>query len=166
MARDFSRSRRPFWMTSSARRWDTCHLISRKCFSSDTMRDVICDVMTWCCIILYDVTLPGVRRTYRLWPVKPGISYGHMGGMRLRTNFAAESNAVTWSCGDRSVSKETYCVAYNLTGVWRIMFQPQRPLRQFLTAGLRQLFCLIRRTHRTAVHSMWPLLLKRYQSKM
>ena len=45
------------------------------------------------------------------------LSYGHMGGMRLRTNFAAESRAVTWSCGDRSVSKETYCVAYNLTGV-------------------------------------------------
>ena len=94
------------------------------------------------------------------------LSYGHMGGMRLRTNFAAESRVVTWSCGDRSVSKETYCVAYNLTGVWRITFQPQRPLRQFLTAGLRQFFCLIRRTHRTAVHSMWPLLLKRYQSKM
>ena len=63
-----------------------------------------------------------------------------MGGMRLRTNFVAESRVVTWSCGDRSVSKETYCVAYNLTGVWRITFQPQRPLRQFLTAGLRQLF--------------------------
>ena len=50
------------------------------------------------------------------------LSYGHMGGMRLRTNFAAESRVVTWSCGDRSVSKETYCVAYNLTGVWRITF--------------------------------------------
>ena len=49
-------------------------------------------------------------------------SYGHMGCMRLRTNFAAESRVVTWSCGDRSVSKETYCVAYNLTGVWRITF--------------------------------------------
>ena len=45
------------------------------------------------------------------------LSYGHMGGMRLRTNFAAERRVVTWSCGDRSVSKETYCVAYNLTGV-------------------------------------------------
>ena len=50
------------------------------------------------------------------------LSYGHMGGMRLRTNFAAESRVVTWSCGDRSVSKETYCVAYNLPGVWRITF--------------------------------------------
>ena len=50
------------------------------------------------------------------------LSYGHMGGMRLRTNFAAESRVVTWSCGDRSVSKETYCVAYNLTVVWRITF--------------------------------------------
>ena len=50
------------------------------------------------------------------------LSYGHMGGMRLRTNVAAESRVVTWSCGDRSVSKETYCVAYNLTGVWRIPF--------------------------------------------
>ena len=50
------------------------------------------------------------------------LSYGHMGGMRLRTNFATESRVVTWSCGDRSVSKETYCVAYNLPGVWRITF--------------------------------------------
>ena len=43
-------------------------------------------------------------------------------------------------------SKETYCVAYNLTGVWQMTFLPQQLLRQFLTAGLLQLFCLIRRT--------------------
>ena len=40
------------------------------------------------------------------------LSY-HMGGMRLRTDFAAESRVVTWSYGDRTVSKETYCVAYD-----------------------------------------------------
>ena len=111
----------------------------------------------------------------------PDLSYGHMGGMQLRTNFAAESRVVTLSCGDCTISKETNCVAYNLTRVWRITFQSQRPLRQLLTTGLRQLFawfasfwqrvcgnffCLIRRTHRAAVQSMWPLLLKRYQSKM
>ena len=50
------------------------------------------------------------------------ICDGHMGGMRLRTNFAAESRVVTWSCGDRIVSRETYCVAYNLKGVCRITF--------------------------------------------
>ena len=42
------------------------------------------------------------------------LSYGHMGGMRPRT----------WSSGDRAVSNDTYCVAYNLSGVWRITFQP------------------------------------------
>ena len=51
-----------------------------------------------------------------------GAYYDVYARMRLRTNFAAESRVVTWSCGDRSVSKETYCVAYNLTGVWRITF--------------------------------------------
>ena len=78
--------------------------------------------------------------------------------MRLLTNFTVESRVVTWCCSDRTVSKETYCVAYNLTGVWWITFQPQR---QFLTAGLQQNFCLIRRMHRTAPqctpcdHSCW-----------
>ena len=43
----------------------------------------------------------------------PDSSYGHMGGMLLRTTFAAEGRVVTWLCGDRTVSKETYCVAYN-----------------------------------------------------
>ena len=47
----------------------------------------------------------------------PKIMMSRKAGMRLRTNFAAESRAVTWPCGDRTVSKETYCVAYNLTGV-------------------------------------------------
>ena len=34
--------------------------------------------------------------------------------MRLRTNFATQNRVVTWRSGDRTVSKETYCVAYNL----------------------------------------------------
>ena len=75
---------------------------------------------------------------------RTGLSYGHMGGMRLRTNFAAENMVVTWRCGDRIVPKETYCVAYNLAGVWRIML---RPLRHFLTAGLRKLFFLPNSPH-------------------
>ena len=58
------------------------------------------------------------------------------------------------------------CVAYHLSkGSWRITFHSHRLLRQFLAAGLRQLVCLIRRTHRTTVPSMWPVLLKRYQPK-
>ena len=78
-------------------------------------------------------------------------NYGHMGGTWLRTNFTAENRVVTWSC--RDISKGMYYVAYNLMGVWR---------NTFLTAGLPRLFCLICCTHRIAVHSMWPLLLKRY----
>ena len=76
-----------------------------------------------------------------------------------RSHFATvtENRVVTWYCSDCTVSKEMHCVAHNLTGVWRITFLP---LRQFLTAGLRQLFCLIHRLHCTTVHSMWPLLLK------
>ena len=42
------------------------------------------------------------------------LSYGHMGGMRLWTNFATESRVVTWISGDHTVSKDTYCVANNL----------------------------------------------------
>ena len=80
----------------------------------------------------------------------------------LRT-FAAERRMATWICGYRTVSEETSCVACNLTGVWRITFKPQRPI---LKAGLRQHCCLIRRTHRTMVRSVWPLLLKCYQSKI
>ena len=82
------------------------------------------------------------------------LSYGHMDGMRLRTHFAAENRVVTWRCGDCTVSKETYCVAYNLTWVWRIRFQPQRPLRQYLTAGLWQLFLpdSPHALHRSALH--------------
>ena len=76
---------------------------------------------------------------------------------RLWTNFAAESRVVTRSSGDRTVSMDMYCVAYNQSGVWPITFQPQRSLRQFLTAGLRQLFCLIRRTHRSAVNVTTPV---------
>ena len=66
--------------------------------------------------------LPSIGTLPQRRSCDPSISYGHMGGMRLRTNFAAESRVVTWSCGDRSVSKEIYCVAYNLPGVWRITF--------------------------------------------
>ena len=109
----------------------------------------------------YNVNNASVCILYAFWYVfYSALSYSHMGGIRLGTNFAIESKVVPWRCGDRNGSKETYSEAYNLTGVWRITFQPQRPLRQFLTAGLRQHFCLIRRTHRTTVHSMWPLLLK------
>ena len=69
------------------------------------------------------VSSDGMRHSFRVQSKSNCcLSYGHMGGMRLRTNFAAESRVVTWSCGDRSVSKETYCVAYNLPGVWRITF--------------------------------------------
>ena len=38
------------------------------------------------------------------WAMLP-LWYGHMGGMRLRTYFAAENRVVTWRCGDRTVSK-------------------------------------------------------------
>ena len=41
-----------------------------------------------------------------------------MGGMRLRIDYGTECNMVTCCCSDHTVSKERYCVAYNLTGVF------------------------------------------------
>ena len=87
-----------------------------------------------------------------------GLSCGHMGGMRLRKIFDAESGAVTWRCGDCTVSKETYCVANNLTGVWRIAFQPQRPLRQILTPRARSILPdSPHAPHRSALHVTTPV---------
>ena len=45
------------------------------------------------------------------------LSYGHMGGMWLQTNFAPGSRMVNWGCSDRIVSKEMYCVACHISGV-------------------------------------------------
>ena len=90
------------------------------------------------------------------------ISYGHMGGKRLRTYFTAENRVITWRCGDRTVSKETYCVAYNLGGVTNHVFAAAAAAA-VINSGSAAIFCLIRRTYPTVVHSMWPLLLKRFQ---
>ena len=56
----------------------------------------------------------------------------------------------SWSCGDH----ETYCVAYNLTGVWRNTFQPLRPLRQFFDSGCVATFLpdTPHASHRSALH--------------
>ena len=39
-----------------------------------------------------------------------------------QTDWAIDDQAKDVSCGKRTVSRETYCVAYNLTGIWRITF--------------------------------------------
>ena len=92
----------------------------------------------------------------RILKVRNNESPANWMPMHSQTDWAIDDQAKDVSCGKRTVSRETYCVAYNLTGIWRI---------KFLTAGLRQLFFLNRWTYQTAVHSMWSLLLKRYQSK-
>ena len=44
----------------------------------------------------------------------PILSHSHMSSMWLWINFVAENMVVTWCCGNRTVSKETYWVANNL----------------------------------------------------
>ena len=89
--------------------------------------------------LIWSESLQNCRRN-RADTMRAGLSYGHMGGMRLRTNFAAESRVVTWSCGDRSVSKETCCVAYNLPGVWWITFSRSGRCGSFWQRGCGNFF--------------------------
>ena len=102
-----------------------------------------------------------------LWPVTQGntcyLSYSHMGSMWLQTNFATENRVVTSIT--HHFQRNVLCIMLSNGSLVNHVFAAAAAASVF-HSGSAATFCLICHTHRTAVHSTWPLLLKHYQSKM